>query len=143
MTRPPKDRHVACTPEAVVYKPAGIPARLLEWVTLTLDEFEAIRRIDHEGQDQETAAAAMGVSRPTVTRIYGRARAKIAEVLVAGKALKIEGGPVVQVPLGRGRGMGRGMGMGRGFGRGRGRRGFGGPPQNNEQPPPEALQEGD
>lgn len=130
MTRPHKHRQVQGPPPVVVYKPAGVPARGLTWITLALDEYESIRRIDYEGQDQETAAAAMGVSRPTVTRIYQSARKKIARVLVRGEALMIEGGPVVQIderanpplPLqdftpGFGRGMGRGHG--RGFGRGR------------------------
>ena len=91
MPRPPKERRVSAHPAVVVYKPAGVPARLLEWVTLALDEYEAIRRIDHEGEGQEAVAEAMGVSRPTVSRIYGSARRKIAEVVVRGLALRIEG----------------------------------------------------
>ena len=121
MTRPCKHRHVLGQPPVVVYKPAGVPARGLTWITLTLDEYEAIRRIDYEGQDQETAAAAMGVSRPTVTRIYQSARRKIARVLVQGEALMIKGGPVVQVDDRPADEFSPGMGRGRGFGRGQGR----------------------
>ena len=110
---------------ATVYKPAGVPARELQWINLTLDEFEAIRLIDGDGLDQETVAAQMGVSRPTVTRILASGRSKIAQVLAHGQALVIEGGPVVcpgrMGGRGRGRGLGRGCG-GRGrHGRGRGR----------------------
>ena len=77
-----------------MYKPAGIPARTLEWVYLAMDEFETIRLLDHEGLAQEKAAELMGISRPTVTRIYASARKKIAEALTEGKAISIEGGPV-------------------------------------------------
>lgn len=87
---------------ATVYKPAGIPARELQWMHLTLDEFEAIRLVDGEGLDQETASMHMGVSRPTVTRILASARAKIARTFIQGQALVIEGGPVVQAPVGPG-----------------------------------------
>jgi len=96
MTRPVKQRIIEGLPVASVYKPAGIMARDLEWTTLALDEFEAIRLIDAERLDQETVAARMGVSRPTVTRILASARSKIARVLVQGQALAIEGGPVIQ-----------------------------------------------
>ena len=121
MPRPFKQRNISGTPDVVVYKPAGIPARTLDWVTLTLDEYHAIKRIDHEGADQETVADEMGVSRPTVTRIYGSARKKIADVIVKGKALRIEGGPVTELPAHKCRGMGRVMdrGCGRAMGRGR------------------------
>lgn len=96
MPRPRKTRNVSCAPEVAVYKPAGVPARFLNWTTLSLDEYEAIRQIDHEGLDQDTVAQNMGVSRPTVTRIYRSARKKIADFLVLGQALKIEGGPVCE-----------------------------------------------
>ncbi|HPD48452.1 MAG TPA: DUF134 domain-containing protein [Anaerohalosphaeraceae bacterium] len=113
MPRPCKRRWVAGLPQSVVYKPVGVPARALEWLSLGLDEFEVIRLVDYEGLDQEKAAELMGVSRPTVTRIYARARRKIAEALTQGKAISIEGGPVEQTGMGM-RGMGRGRGAGRG-----------------------------
>lgn len=120
MPRPPIQRLVTGQPTVTVYKPAGVPARELQWTQLTLDEFEAIRLVDGEGLEQEAAAGRMRVSRPTVTRILASARAKIAQVLIYGQALLIEGGPVTQrtanaSPRGRGgRGGGRG---GRGCGR--------------------------
>jgi len=124
MARPLRQRIVAGRPAVTVYKPAGVPARQLQWTQLTLDEFEAVRLIDGEGHDQEAVASQMGVSRPTVTRILASARSKIAHVLVRGQALLIQGGPVVQAPPGscpeRGRGLGRGRG---GHGRGQGRHG--------------------
>ena len=109
MPRPFKNRCINAQPLSVVYIPAGIPARDLEWVTLHLDEFETIRLLDHVGMDQEQAADQMGVSRPTVTRIYASARKKIADALVLGQAICIEGGPVTEMqnPPCPGRGMGR------------------------------------
>jgi predicted DNA-binding protein (UPF0251 family) len=123
MARPPRQRIVASEPIATVYKPAGIPARQLQWTNLTLDEFEAIRLIDGERLDQETVAAQMGVSRPTVTRILASGRSKIARVLTNGQALAIQGGPVVSGPMVPGRG--RAGGFGHGWGRRRRGRGTG------------------
>ncbi|AQQ70310.1 hypothetical protein SMSP2_00654 [Limihaloglobus sulfuriphilus] len=94
MTRPIKNRRISAHPGSVVYKPAGVPAKTLEWVELGLDEFESIRLLDYEGLDQLSAAEKMHVSRPTVTRIYSSARKKIAMAFTEGKAIRIEGGPV-------------------------------------------------
>ena len=125
MGRPPRQRIVIGQPIASIYKPAGIPARQLLWMNLTLDEFEAIRLIDAGNLDQETVAAQMGVSRPTVTRILASARSKIAQALTHGQALAIQGGPVMRPPaIGRwGRRGGR-DGFGRGGRRHRGGRGM-------------------
>jgi predicted DNA-binding protein (UPF0251 family) len=68
--------------------------RDLEEVVMTLDEFEALRLADLNGLYQEQAAAQMAVSRPTFSRIVDAARRKVADALVHGKALRIEGGPV-------------------------------------------------
>ena len=94
MPRPPCCRRVEGNPAASIFKPAGIPARVLEEVTMSLDEFEAIRLADFEGLYQDQAAERMRISRPTFGRIVEVARRKVAEALVHGKALKIEGGPV-------------------------------------------------
>jgi predicted DNA-binding protein (UPF0251 family) len=94
VTRPPCCRRVAGQPGASVFKPIGIPVRLLDEVVMTLDEFEAIRLADLDGLYQESAAAQMGVSRPTFSRIVAEAHRKVADALVHGKALRIEGGPV-------------------------------------------------
>jgi predicted DNA-binding protein (UPF0251 family) len=70
----------------------------LEQVVMTLDEFEAIRLADLEGLYHETAAETMRVSRPTFGRIVEAAHRKIADALVHGKALRMEGGPVHLCP---------------------------------------------
>jgi predicted DNA-binding protein (UPF0251 family) len=64
----------------------------LEEVILTVDEFEAIRLKDVDGLEQEQCAQRMNISQPTFHRLYLDARRKIADVIVNGKALRIEGG---------------------------------------------------
>jgi len=61
-------------------------------ITITVDEFEALRLADFEGLYQEQAAEKMNVSRQTFGRIIASARKKVAQGLVEGSALKIEGG---------------------------------------------------
>jgi len=61
-------------------------------VVLPVEGLEAIRLNDFEGLDQETAATRMSVSRQTFGRILGEARRVVAEALVMGKILRIEGG---------------------------------------------------
>lgn len=94
MPRPRFCRRVAGSPQASYFKPAGVPARELEEVILTLDEFEAIRLADAESLYQEKAAEQMKVSRQTFGRIVEQAHKKIADCLLHGKALRIEGGVV-------------------------------------------------
>lgn len=94
MARPKYCRCIAGIPDKSYFKPKGIPSSLLDEVVLTLDEFEAVRLADYKGLYQEEAASLMGVSRQTFGRIVSSARSKIADVLINGKALKIEGGEV-------------------------------------------------
>ncbi len=81
-------------PQVTYYKPRGIPMTELQCIELTVDEFEAIRLTDCEHLYQEQAAERMNVSRQTFGRILDAARAKVADVIVHGKALLIQGGPV-------------------------------------------------
>ena len=92
MARPRNCRWVGSIPESTYFKPRGIPLSMLEEVVLTVDEFEAIRLADLESLYQEQAAERMKVSRQTFGRIIESAHKKVAEALVKGKALKIEGG---------------------------------------------------
>jgi uncharacterized protein len=92
MARPRNCRRVGCLPESQYFKPRGIPLSVLEEINLTVDEFEAIRLADLEGLYQEQAAERMNVSRQTFGRIIESGHKKVAEALVKGKALKIEGG---------------------------------------------------
>jgi predicted DNA-binding protein (UPF0251 family) len=94
MPRPRHCRRVWQLPQANYYKPRGIPLSVLEEVTLTVDEFEAIRLTDLEGLYQADAAKKMNISRQTLGRILESAHKKIADALVNGKALLIKGGPI-------------------------------------------------
>ena len=80
MKNPQKRRKKWCvSPEKVVRKPwAGVPARSLVEIVLTVDEFEALRLADYEGLYQKQAAERMGISRPTFGRIVEAARRKVA-----------------------------------------------------------------
>jgi predicted DNA-binding protein (UPF0251 family) len=92
MSRPVKLRYVAALPGASFFKPAGIPAALLQSVRLSLEEIEAIRLKDLEGLEQEECAEKMQISRPTFHRVLESGRKKLADALVNGKAVQIGGG---------------------------------------------------
>ena len=94
MPRPFCCRRICGDPPSAVFKPAGIPLREIDQVVMTLDEFEAIRLADLAQMYQEKAAKQMGISRPTFSRIIDSAHRKLADALVHGKALLIEGGAV-------------------------------------------------
>jgi predicted DNA-binding protein (UPF0251 family) len=94
MPRPQKERHVGAPPVHTDFKPTGVPKRLLGSVDLTLDEYEAIRLADYDGDDHAAAARKMGVSRSTFTRLHDRAVQKMARFLVDGLHLSIAGGAV-------------------------------------------------
>jgi predicted DNA-binding protein (UPF0251 family) len=92
MARPRKDRIVAYNPDVSYFKPRGIPMVDLEEVPLTVDEREAIRLADLLGYSHEDAGERMGVSRATFGRIIQKARQQVADALINGKAINIEGG---------------------------------------------------
>jgi predicted DNA-binding protein (UPF0251 family) len=92
MARQPKCRHVQFIPAVTSFKPAGIPRICLEEVILLVEEAEAIRLKDYLGLEQEECAQNMKVSRPTFQRILVEGRTKIADALVNGKSIRIEGG---------------------------------------------------
>ncbi|MBI9085519.1 MAG: DUF134 domain-containing protein [Desulfobacterales bacterium] len=92
MVRPRKDRMVAFNPEVSYFKPRGIPMVELDEVRLTVDEREAIRLADLLDMSHEEAGRRMGVSRATFGRIVQRARKAVANALINGKAINIEGG---------------------------------------------------
>lgn len=108
MVRPQLERIIGREPVVRYYKPRGVPLRELEEVILTEDALEAIRLVDFEGLYQEEAANKMGVSRPTLSRILEIGRMSLADAIVNGKAIRIEGGQVKFNESSRGRGFGRG-----------------------------------
>lgn len=98
MPRPRHFRRIGCLPQSNYFKPRGIPLSALQHVNLTFDEIEAVRLADLDGLYQEEAAKKMKVSRQTFGRIIESAHKKIADALVNGKALSIDGGPIEMAP---------------------------------------------
>lgn len=92
MPRPKCCRRVMSEPTCRMFKPAGIPARKLQKVSLTVDELEALRLADYEGLYHEQAAKMMNISRQTFGRIVSKARSRVATALIEGQVLKIGGG---------------------------------------------------
>ena len=97
MSRPCRCRHVRCAPDTNYFKPRGIPLDQLQEINLTLDELEAVRLADFEDLYQEAAAQKMKISRQTFGNIIKSAHKKIADALLQGKALRIEGGAVKRI----------------------------------------------
>ncbi|MHA1482896.1 MAG: DUF134 domain-containing protein [Candidatus Heimdallarchaeaceae archaeon] len=116
MPRPRRVGRIFFNPSATYFKPVGISMTQLQDAILTKEELEAVRLIDYENQSQTKVAKEMKISQPTLSRLLTSARKKIADALVNGKAIKIEGGVYKMVTRrgGAGRGMGQGMGAGRG-----------------------------
>lgn len=94
MVRPKRCRLIYSQPNVTYFKPRGIPMINLEEVVISLDEYEAIRLKDLENLDQESSAVKMGISQPTFYRLISSAHKKIADALINGKAMKIEGGHI-------------------------------------------------
>jgi uncharacterized protein len=92
MVKPKKCRLVSSLPGVTYFKPAGIPLKFLSEVCISVEEIEALRLKDVEGLEQAEGAARMEISRPTFQRVLSSARKKVAEALVSGKAMRIEGG---------------------------------------------------
>ncbi len=89
MPRPCKNRKINGLFNSDCYKPNGIPLSMLTQIDLSIDELEALRLADLENMYQDAAAEEMGVSRQTFGNIVKRARKKVADALINGKALKI------------------------------------------------------
>ena len=94
--RPTRLRKVSNPPVISGFKPYGGKTKSgkAEAVFLHFEEYEAVRLCDHESLNHQQASVIMDVSRPTLTRIYARARQKIADALVTGKQIIIEGGKI-------------------------------------------------
>lgn len=92
MPRPRKCRLVKDTPHIDYFKPRGVPLSRLTETYLPVEGYEALRLADVEGLSQEEAAARMEVSRHTFGRVLAAARRIVAEAVVKGWALRIEGG---------------------------------------------------
>ncbi len=94
MPRPKSNRIVHEPPLYTEFKPAGTKGQALEVIDLSLDEFEALRLADQLGMSHAEAADEMEISRSTFTRLIEQARKKLADFIIKGKMLSINGGNV-------------------------------------------------
>ena len=92
MPRPRKWRIVGYIPEIRCFGPITESNRDIEFITLNIEEVESIRLMDLVGLDQVSCAEKMGVARSTFQRIYTLAKGKVADSLINGKRICIEGG---------------------------------------------------
>jgi len=83
-------RRVRGNPNSTYFKPAGIPKFELEESVLEMDEFEAIRLKDFLELEQGECAKQMNISQPTFHRLIIKARKKVADAIVNGKAIEIK-----------------------------------------------------
>lgn len=90
MPRPQKWRKVCSLPACSKFGPQNNCAK--DRLILKVDEYECVRLIDLQGLTQQQCAQKMEVARTTVQSIYASARKKIAECIVDGKQLVIDGG---------------------------------------------------
>jgi predicted DNA-binding protein (UPF0251 family) len=94
MPRPEKQRMVHSPPLFNSFKPTGIGRNKLIPVSLSLDEYEAVRLADYLGLDHAEAAEMMEISRSTFTRLIDKARSKVSKFIVEGTELTIGGGNI-------------------------------------------------
>ena len=92
MPRPVKIRKLIVPQKEITFMPAGFTNEKGKNIILLTEEFEAIKLIDYENMNHLEASKILGISRPTLTRIYSKARRKIAECLIEQKELRVEGG---------------------------------------------------
>ena len=89
MARNVKCRRVCAEPACCIFTPQQENA---QYVSISVDELEAMRLSDLEGLDQDTAANQMNISRGTFQRTLYAARRKTVEALCFGKGIRIGGG---------------------------------------------------
>jgi len=116
MARPRRARRIRFMPDVTYFKPQGIMIRNLEITELTFDEIECVRLSEIKELSQVDAAKKMKIHQSTFQRSLARARKKIADALINGKAIKIQGG-IYKMPKGDKTGPeGKGPKTGRGLG---------------------------
>lgn len=121
MVRPKRIRRIFFQPNVTYFKPVGIPMVNLKENVLSFDELEAIRLIDFEKMEQHKAGEKMKISQSTLSRLLRAGRKKLADAIINGYAIKIQGGNFKMMQT-KGRGFGsstnRGRGMRGGFAKG-------------------------
>ncbi len=94
MPRTEKNRIVHTPPLFSEFKPIGVRFQELQQTRLTLDEYEAFRLADYKGLSHAEGADEMGISRSTFTRLIEKSRKKIANFIMEGRLLLIDGGNI-------------------------------------------------
>ena len=89
--RPKKYRIIKQDPKISQFSPRGKAGRPNE-AYLSMDEYEALRLGDFLGLSQKEAAKSMRISQQTFSRIFKKAHKSVADALVTGKIIKIQGG---------------------------------------------------
>jgi len=84
--RPKKPRNITRKPFTSQWSPRGHVGRPGH-VDISLSDFEALRLADFIGTSQKAAAASMGVSQQTYSRILRAARRRLMEAIVLGKII--------------------------------------------------------
>nr|WP_319374178.1 DUF134 domain-containing protein [uncultured Methanobacterium sp.] len=91
MARPRRFRRISEEPHIKCFKPEREDLDSLKPIEILIDEFEAIRLRDYHDIQQKRSAEIMGVSQPTFHRILTSARKKIANALINGNTIVING----------------------------------------------------
>lgn len=89
MPRPKKCRKVGYIPVNPCFHPQ---LKSADEVVLSIEEVEAVRLSDYLEIEQDNAAESMNVSRGTYQRILNAVHKKLADALVHGKIIRIDGG---------------------------------------------------
>ena len=113
MVRPRRIRRISFQPDVTYFKPAGVPIMNLKETMLSFDELEAIRLIDSKRLDQTQSAKKMKISQSTLSRLLKEGRKKLADAIIQGNAIKIQGGNF-KMAMPRGKGFRQGIGAGKG-----------------------------
>lgn len=92
MARPRKIKVVNFEPNVTYFKPRAVPLSELEEIEITIDELETLRLTNLEKLNQTIAAKKMNIHQSTFHRTLLRAREKITDGIINGKAIKIKGG---------------------------------------------------
>lgn len=93
MARPKICRQIDFLPDKFTFSPESSGGENATNVSvLSLEELEAVKLADLEGKKQSEAAELMNVSRQTFGRILDKAHKAVADALINGKVLHIEGG---------------------------------------------------
>ncbi len=109
MPRPKRPRWISKHPEVKEFAPEGVSDK--GEVTLSYEEYEAIRLVDFQGKDQAEASGEMNVSRQTFGRVLRQARYNLSKAIVTGRRLKVEGGCYELQRPGKGRRRRRGRNL--------------------------------